>query len=446
MRRKMLQMLDFAGFGAVGQVMRHRSFRLYLIGHIPNVIGVWVVRVAIGWLGWQLTGSAFWLGVLAAADALPVLALGPFGGVLADRLDRRHIAIATQAALAVIAVFLAVLTVTGVMTIWILFALALARGITAAFWQPVRLSLMPNLVPRAEMPAAIALNSSTFNGAQFVGPAVAAGLLQLGGSELAFAFNAVAGAFMVWVLMVIDTPEGSGAGRAREGVLADMVAGIRYGLTHAGIAPILMLLLILGVGIRPLTELLPGFADLVFGLDVGGYSLMVSAVGLGAMSGAIGRLRRGNRGGITAIALRSGVVGGAAAFVFAVTNWLPLGLACLAVVGFSMTSGGVATQQLVQLAVPDEMRGRVLSLFGMLFRAGPALGALIMGRIADASGLAWPVGVGAAIGFVVYVAATSRRSRLQAALEDAGRASEETAPAGSHAAETGAPSTGRAAE
>ena len=417
MGRMLLRILDFAGFGAVEQVMRHRSFRIYLFGHIPNVIGVWVVRVAIGWLAWQLTGSAFWLGAVAAADSLPVLVLGPIGGALADRLDRRKISIVTQAALAVIAVILTVLTVSGFMTIWILFALALSRGITAAFWQPVRLALMPNLVPREEIPTAIALNSSTFHSAQFIGPAVAAGLLKLGGPALAFGFNIIAASFMVWVLLAIDAPIRSGDKRAHGSVYADVVAGIRYGLTHAGIAPMLLLLLVLGTAIRPLTELMPGFADLVFGLDVGGYSLMVSSVGLGAMSGAVWMLRQGNRGGITAIALRSGLIGGAAALLFALTSWLPLALVCLAVLGFSMTSGGVATQQLVQLAVPDDMRGRVLSLFGMIFRAGPAAGALLMGWIADATGLSWPVGIGAALGLVVFMFAHGRRERLQALLE-----------------------------
>jgi predicted MFS family arabinose efflux permease len=201
----------------------------------------------------------------------------------------------------------------------------------------------------------------------------------------------------------------------------------------------------LGLGIRPLTELLPGFADLVFGLDVGGYSLMVSSVGLGAMSGAIWMLRQGNRGGITAIALRSGLLGGGAALLFALTNWLPLAMVCLAVLGFSMTSGGVATQQLVQLAVPDELRGRVLSLFGIIFRAGPGVGALIMGWIADTTGLAWPVGIGAALGLIAYIFANSRQDRLQAALEDAGREAHVTATSAS-AAKTAETSAERAAE
>lgn len=424
MAKLLLRLLHRAGFGAVEQVMRHRSFRIYLFGHIPNVVGIWVVRVAIGWLTWQLTGSALWLGAIAAADSLPVLVLGPFGGALADRLDRRKISVATQTVLAVIAVFLTVLTVSDLMTIWILFSLALARGITFAFWQPVRLALMPNLVPREEIPTAIALNSSTFNTAQFIGPAVAAGLLKLGGPSLAFAFNVFAAGMMVWTLLAIDVPLSARARRERGSVYAEMVAGFRYALTHAGIGPMLFLLLILGIAIRPLTELMPGFADVVFGLDVGGYSMMVSSVGIGAMCGAIWMLRQGNRGRITAIALRAGVVGGAAVLLFALTSWLPLALVCLAVVGFSMTSGGIATQQLVQLSVPDEMRGRVLSLFGMIFRGGPAAGALIMGWIADATGLSWPVGIGAALGLVAFIIANGHRNRLQAVFETADGASE----------------------
>lgn len=422
MGRLLLQVLHFAGFGAVEQAMRHRSFRIYMVGHIPNVIGVWVVRVAIGWLGWQLTGSALWLGVLAAADTMPALIFGPFGGVLADRRDRRMVATVTQIAMCVIAALLAALTVSGLMTIWILFPLALARGMTAAFWQPARLAMTVDLVPRKEIPAAIALNSSTFHAAQFIGPALASGLMTVGGPSLAFIFSAIVAAIMVWTLLIIETPALSGGKRKHSSVFADIAAGVRYGLTHAGIGPILLLLLILGLGIRPLAELLPGFADLVFGLDVGGYSMMVSSVGLGSMGGAIWMLRQGNRGGITAMALRAGVAAAAAALLFALTSWLPLAMVCLAVLGFSMTSCGVGAQQLVQLAVPDELRGRVMSLFGIIFRTGPGMGALIMGWIADATGLAWPVGIGAALGLVAFIFANTRRERLQAALEDLGRA------------------------
>ena len=399
------------------EVLSSRDIQFFVSSRFFSAASQTLLRATIAWHVFAVTGSAFWLGVVAAADSMPVLVLGPIGGALADRLDRRKISIVTQAALAVVAVILTVLTVSGLITIWILFALALARGITAAFWQPVRLALMPNLVPREEIPTAIALNSSTFHSAQFIGPAVAAGLLKLGGPALAFGVNVIAAGFMVWVLLAIDSPKRSGDKRTRGSVYAEMVAGMRYGLTHAGIAPMLLLLLVLGLAIRPLTELMPGFADLVFGLDVGGYSLMVSSVGLGAMSGAVWMLRQGNRGGITAIALRSGVLGGAAALLFALTSWLPLALVCLAVLGFSMTSGGISTQQLIQLAVPDEMRGRVLSLFGMIFRAGPAAGALLMGWFADATGLSWPVGIGAALGLAVFVVANGRRARLQALLE-----------------------------
>ena len=411
------RLIIFAGFSEVEQVVSHKNFKVYLIGHIPNVIGVWVVRVAMGWLAWELTESAFWLGAIAAADSLPVLLLGPIGGVLADRLDRRSLSIATQAALCVISVFLALLTMSDLITIWLLFFLALMRGITFAFWQPVRLSLMPTLVPRDEIPIAIALNSSTFNTAQFVGPAVASGLLTLGGPSLAFIFNIFAAGVMVWAFMAIDVPKTKSIKKKRSSIYSEMVDGMRYSLNHSGIAPMLFILLIMGTGIRPLTELMPGFADLVFGLDVGGYSLMVSSGGLGAMCGAIWMLRRGNRGGITGVALRSGLLGGASALLFSLTGWLPLALLCLSLLGFSMTSSGIATQQLIQLNVSDELRGRVLSLFCMIFRAGPALGALFMGWVADFAGLSWPVGIGAAIGLFAYLLVYRRREQISELLE-----------------------------
>lgn len=434
MREAVGRLLALAGFGAVGDIMRHRSFRIYLIGHIPNVVGIWVVRIAIGWLAWELTGSAFWVGALVAADALPVLVFGPVGGVLADRLDRKTISLVTQSILCLITVALTVLTYLGLINIWLLLAFALARGVTFSFWQPVRLALMPNLVPRSEMPTAIALNSSTFNAAQFIGPALAGGLLKFGGAELAFAFNVFATSIMVWALANIEAPPTPERKEAPGSFLEDALAGIRYGAAHPGIGPMLLLLLIVGVMIRPVTELMPALAGAVFLKEVTGYSLMASSVGIGAMVGAIWMLRRGNSGNITDIALLAGLAGGMAALLVVAVGWFPFALLCLAVLGFSMTAGGIATQQVVQFAVPDEMRGRVLGLFGMIFRAGPALGALVIGRIGDAVGLTWPVLIGAVVGLVAYVFAWSRRQRLRAALEtrpesEAGKPGSPAAPA-----------------
>jgi predicted MFS family arabinose efflux permease len=317
-----------------------------------------------------------------------------------------------------ISVVLAVLTLTDLIGIGILFVLTLARGITFAFWQPVRLAMMPNLVPRSEMSVAIALNSSLFNAAQFVGPAVTAPLLALGNAGYAFAVNVLAAGVMVWALVRIDVPLSENPAQRRGNVFSEAWAGIRYAASHPGIGPILLLLVILGISVRPLQDLLPAFADLVFGHGADGYSGMISALGAGAMIAATWMIRRGNSSGITMIALRAGLVAGAAALVFAALDWYPLGLAVLAIFGFAMTSGGIAVQQLVQLAVPDAMRGRVLSLFGMFFRGGPALGALVLGWAADAVGLHWPVAVGALCGLTAYGLAWTRRTRLRAALED----------------------------
>lgn len=442
MRDALRHLLALAGFGAVGDIMRHRSFRIYLIGHIPNVVGIWVVRIAIGWLAWELTGSAFWVGALVAADALPVLLFGPVGGVMADRLDRRTISLVTQSILCLITVALTVLTYLGLINIWFLLVFALARGVTFSFWQPVRLALMPNLVPRSEMPTAIALNSSTFNAAQFIGPALAGGLLKIGGAELAFAFNVFATSIMVWALANIESPPSPQRKNAPGSFLEDALAGIRYGAAHPGIGPMLLLLMIVGIMIRPATELMPALAGAVFLKEVTGYSLMASSVGIGAMVGAIWMLRRGNSGNVTDIALLAGLTGGMAALLVVAVGWFPFALICLAVLGFSMTAGGIATQQVVQFAVPDEMRGRVLGLFGMIFRSGPALGALVIGRIGDAVGLTWPLLIGAVVGLLAYVFAWSRRQRLRAALES--RPEDEADQTGSTSAP--APAKGGAAE
>ncbi|MFQ5972279.1 MAG: MFS transporter [Alphaproteobacteria bacterium] len=421
--RKTLGLLRVAGFAAVGDVMEHRDFRLFITGHSLNLLGLWIYRVALGWLTWELTRSGAWLGAIAAADALPAVLLAPIGGVLADSRDRRRVAMLTQSVMVGLGTVLAVLTLAGAVQIWGLFALTVLRGVNVAFWQPVRLALVPDLVAREEMPTAIAINASLFNSAFFIGPALAGPIILTGGAGTAFAVDAATSLSLLIALMAMRASYRAPRSARSRGIVGDAIIGIRFATRHRGIGPVLLLSLVLGFAVRPLADLLPGFAEVVFEGGAGTLAASTSALGLGSLVGAILTARRGNRGGAVTRALAAGSAAAAAALAFAATNLLPVALVILAAVGLSLTTAGINGQVLVQQTVPDELRGRVLSLLGMILRGAPAVGALAMGSASELVGLRWPVAAGALLGLLVFAIAFRTRAGLTAALEQPERPS-----------------------
>jgi len=407
------------GFAALAAAFRHRNFRIYAIGNALSLVGLWVQRVAVGWLTWELTRSGTWLGIMVFADLAPALLLGPIGGAIADRFDRKRIAMGAQALALVQAASLAALTMAGLIDIYALLAFTVALGAVSSFWQPVRLALMPALVERPDLPAAIAIASMIFNLARFVGPAVAGPIIVYAGVGPAFAVNAVSFLAFLVALAAMDLPRPKPRPRGGSSVLGDVMAGVRFAAAHAGIGPLLLLTLVVAAGVRPVAELLPGFADAVFDRGAGGLAMMTSALGLGALVGGLWLARRGDRPGLTRATLTGAALGGVAVAAFAATDVFPLALLAISGAGVAIAISAVGAQTLVQTAVPDEMRGRVLSFYGLIFRSAPALGALAMGAASEVVGLGPPVMVGAALGVAACAWGWRRRARLAAALEAA---------------------------
>ena len=403
------------GLSSIFSVFRHRNFRLYMTGQLLNVIGLWLHRVAVGWLAWDLTGSGAWLGIIAFADLAPGVVLGPIAGVLADRFDRRRLAQIFQVVAMVQGVVLAVLSLQGVLDIWILAGMTLLLGINNSFWQPARLALMPSLVPRADLATAIAVNAVVFNVARFIGPALAGAIIVWWSVGWAFAVNAVSYLAFIYALSVITLPSTSAAREQRRGVFTEAYQGIRYAVAHPGIGPMLLLLAAFALLMRPIVELLPGFADQVFGRGAGGLAVMTSTMGAGSLIAGLWLARRGGRRLVTLVTTAGGA-GALALLLFAATDWFAFALPCLAAVAFCQTCIGVGGQTLMQSAVDEAMRGRVLSLWGMIFRAGPAVGALAMGTASEFTGLQAPVAVGALLGAAACAPIYRRRRVLARAL------------------------------
>jgi predicted MFS family arabinose efflux permease len=412
--------MNLAGFRHIARALGTRNYRIYATGNGLSLIGWWMQRVGVGWLTWQLTESATWLGIIACAELIPSVIFGTVAGAVADRIDRLTVIRATQILSMAEATILAGLTYAGMTTIEILFALTLFVGVVSSFSQPARLSFIPSLVAPEDLSTALAINSSVFNLARFIGPAFAGIAILHGGVAAAFLGNAISYfAFLasLWMLRMVKEPPAELSGR---GLFGDVGAGVRYAGTHPGIGPVLVLLLVTSVLIRPIVELLPGFADDVFGRGADGLAWLTSMMGLGAFAGGIWLAQRGPLQGLTTVTLINAIVFALALLGFTATDNFVFALVCITISGFATVAYGTGTQSLVQAAVDRSMRGRVLGIYGLIFRGGPALGALAMGMLADWHGLRPPVAAGAVLCLIVLAWAYSQRQRLARLLELAG--------------------------
>ena len=389
-------MSDDTRKGGIGRAFQNRNFCIYTLGSIPSLIGTWVQRVAVGWLAWEMTHSATWLGAIAFADLFPVVVIGPFAGAFADRLDRLIVARILQILTLCQALALGLLTMFGLITIELLLALALFLGCLHAAFQPFRQSIIANLGSRDELPALIAVNSSVWHGSRFVGPAIAGLIIAGWGVVPAFLFNAVTYSSFIIALFFIRLPPQPRVLRSLAEVPGEIVEGVRYAFAHPGIRPILVILFAVSFLGRPVMELLPGFATEVFGRGPEGLAWLTSAAGLGAMGAGIWFAQWGRFTWLPLLVASNLAMLGVTLAAFAVTDIFFLAVPLLGVVGLASILGGIATQTAVQAVVADSMRGRVLSIYGMIWLGGPATGALVSGILADMIGLQWPV-LGAAV-------------------------------------------------
>ena len=409
-------MFPSAGPRRILRVLKSPNYRIYTTGSSVSLVGMWMQRVAVGWLAWELTGSAAWLGILAFAELCPTVVIAPLAGALADRLDRLKALRLGQSLMFLQSLSLFSLTVSDLITIWWLLALTLFHGIVVAFNQPNRLALVPSLVARDDLPAAVALNSVIFNTARFVGPAAAGVAIVTFGVAIAFAAKTLASAWFILALYRISLPhraEDGGPGAA--GALAGIAEGLGYVRRHGAIGPLLLLLAAASVCARPFVELLPGFADAVFARGAPGLAMMTATLGLGAMLTGLWLAGRDPARPLAPLALASPLLVAVALFGFVAAPSLALALPALFLAGAGAVTSGIATQTVLQLAVAGPLRGRVMALYGLIFRAGPGLGALVMGAASEFFGLRLPVAAGALLTVLAWALVWRRRAAIAGA-------------------------------
>ena len=361
------------GFDNVARAFAHRNYRVYVTGNGISLIGWWLQRVAVGWLAWTLSHSGTWLGLVALADFLPALLLSPFAGVLADRYNRVLILRLTQAAGSLQATVLAVLVVSGTITVELLFALVLLLGIASAVSQPARLALIPNLIDRTSLASALAINSVVFNLARFIGPAVAGLVIAEIGIAAAFAANAVSYiAFQISLAKLRDLPPMPIP--ERQSAIRASVEAYAYASRHSGIGPMLLLFAVTTLGTRGFIELFPGFADHVFGRGPQGLAMLTSTVGLGAICGATWMTLRPALAGLAAVVLWHTLVMSLAVLAFTATHNFYLALPCVFVAGAAMTITGTGAQTLIQAAVDARMSAPQMALPSLIVTSAYSAG------------------------------------------------------------------------
>ncbi len=401
----------FYDLSGIARVFSNRNYAIYAAGQSISLIGLWVQRLGVGWLAWELTESGFWLGAVAFADLFPVMFIGLFGGVLADRVDQRRILLVGQVLSLAQSTVLWAMTLGGVITIGWLVGLTLWQGIVIALMQPARLSLVPSLVRAEDIGGAVAIHAVIFNLARFLGPAAAGLIIAASTVANAFLFNAASFVPLIVALLLLRIAPRPARKAGPSGVLGDIASGLRYAFGHPGIAATLLLMGATSLLVRPVFELLPGFADRIFQSDARGLATLTSSVGLGALIAGLWLAQRASGVRFASIAVSSAVLLCLAGIVFGSSSNLWIGAAALAVAGFTSIGISVTTQTLLQTGVDPAMRGRVLSIWGIVLRAVPAAGALAMGWISDYAGLRTPLVVGSVLCLATGLLLLSRTAR-----------------------------------
>jgi MFS family permease len=385
------------------RALRHRNFQLFFAGQLISLIGTWMQTVAESWLVYRLTGSTLLLGTVGFASQIPVFLIAPIGGIVADRKNRHRVVIATQTSAMLLAGTLATLTLTHRVHVWHVIVLAACLGVVNAFDIPARQAFLMDMVGREDLMNAIALNSSMFNGARIIGPAIAGILVASIGEGWCFAANSVSYIAVIagLLMMRIDHPTRI----ANQGSpIENILEGFQFARNTGPIRAILLLLgLISFVGV-PYAVLMPVFADQILHGGARGLGILMGATGVGALLGAASLAAKvGLKGLGRLIGLCAGGFGvSLILFSFSRVFWLSTLL--LIPVGFFIMVQMASSNTLIQSMVPDRLRGRILAVYSMMFMGMAPFGSLSAGAVAHHIGAPWTVAIGgfACIGGSVF--------------------------------------------
>jgi len=369
------------------RALRYRNYRLFFVGQGVSQMGTWAQQVAMGWLVYRLTGSAFLLGVVAFCANVGILVFGNLAGVLADRIDRRRGVLVTQSLMLVQAVLLAVLTATGIITTWHLIVLALWLGTCTAFDIPLRQSMYVLFVDdRADLPNAIALNSLLVNLARVVGPAIAGALLSFTSEAVCFALNALSFLAVIGAFLLMRWPPHRPPEKV-SGYWASWLEGVRYAASLPPVRALLIMVAILAWTIAPYSALMPVYAKDIYGSGPRALGWLLAAAGAGALASMFYLASRHSVRGLAGIIVRASAVSGFALATFAYTRVFAVALVLMVFVGAGLILAAASTNTILQTIVADRFRGRIAAFYTLAFLGVAPLGNLAAGALAGALGV-----------------------------------------------------------
>ncbi len=372
------------------RALGYRNYRLFFGGQLISLIGTWMQNIAQAWLVYRITGSSVLLGAVAFTGQIPIFFLAPLGGIVADRRSRWRIVIATQTASMLLALALAALTLTGTVHVWHIFVLASLLGTVNAFDIPARQAFQVEMVGKADLMNAIALNSSMFNASRVIGPAIAGILVAAIGEGWCFFANAVSYVAVIAGLLLMNVEERA---RSAPGISpwASVVEGFGFVVRNMPVRAILTLLGVVSLTGMPYTALMPIFADRILHGGPRAMGWLMGCAGVGALGGALRLASRTELKGLGRWLPRASFAFGAMLIGFAWSRAFWLSACLLVLAGFSMMIEMASSNTLVQSMAPDELRGRVMSVYSMVFMGMAPFGALLAGAAADRFGAPWTV-------------------------------------------------------
>jgi MFS family permease len=375
------------------RALKHRNFQLFFSGQMISLIGTWMQSVAQSWLVYRITGSSLLLGSVGFASQIPVFLAAPLGGIVADRYNRQRVVIGTQIASMILAFILAVLTLTHKITVPEIFVLAAVMGVVNAFDIPGRQAFLVDMVGKEDLMNAIALNSSMFNGARIIGPAIAGILVARIGEGWCFLANALSYIAVITGLVLMRVPPRTH--RPTGSPIAHIIEGFRFVRNTAPIKALLLLLGLISLVAMPYTVLMPIFADRILHGGARGLGILMGATGVGALLGALTLATRTGVHGLGRWVTFSCAGFAITLMAFALSRNFWLSAVLLVPVGFCMMLEMSSSNTLIQAMVPDHLRGRVMSVYSMMFMGMAPFGALFGGAMADRIGAPLTVCMGA---------------------------------------------------
>ena len=374
--------------------LKHRNYRLFFSGQSVSLVGTWITRVATSWLVYRLTGSELLLGIVGFCGQIPTLLLAPIAGVLVDRWNRHHILVITQILSMVQSLALAGLTLAGRIEVWHILVLQIAQGIINAFDTPARQAFVMQMVgDRADLPNAIALNSSMVNGSRIIGPSIGGALIAVVGEGWCFFVDGVSYLFVIASLLAMRI-EARELPQTGTNVVEELRVGFRFVVGSIPIRTALLLLAVVSAVGMPYTVLMPVIAATV--LNGGPYTLgfLMTSTGLGALCGALYLASRPSVVGLGRVTLIAALVFGLGLIAFSFTRSLPVALVVLPIVGAGFMIQMAATNTVLQTLVDDALRGRLMAFYTMAFLGTAPIGSLMAGVVADRVGAPMTIRLG----------------------------------------------------